>query len=109
MDKFNDYQTFTGHSARYPKDEAVNYCVLGLAGEAGEVADKWKKVIRDKVGELDQETTEALAFELGDVLWYVARCAAHLGYDLATIAQMNQDKLISRIARDVIAGSGDAR
>lgn len=109
MDKFNEYQTFTGMSARYPKDEAINYCILGLAGEAGEVADKWKKVIRDKVGELDHETTEALALELGDVLWYVARCAAHLGYDLSIIAQMNQDKLVSRIARDVIAGSGDVR
>ena len=85
------------------------YPTLGLTGEAGEVADKVKKVIRDRQGVFDQETCEAIKLELGDVLWYVAQLASELGYDLEQVAEANLQKLSSRAARGRIGGSGDQR
>ena len=85
------------------------YPTLGLCGEAGEVADKVKKVIRDDDGVFSESVRESLKLELGDVLWYVAQLASELGFDLDTIARANLEKLASRAARNVIAGSGDQR
>jgi NTP pyrophosphatase (non-canonical NTP hydrolase) len=85
------------------------YPTLGLCGEAGEVADKVKKVIRDDGGAFSDPVRESLKLELGDVLWYVAQLASELGFDLDTIARANLEKLASRVARNVIAGSGDQR
>lgn len=85
------------------------YPTLGLCGEAGEVADKVKKVIRDDNGVFSDPVRESLKLELGDVLWYVAQLASELGFDLDTIARANLEKLASRAARNVIAGSGDQR
>lgn len=85
------------------------YPALGLVGEAGEIANKLKKVIRDKSGVLSDEVRESVSDELGDVLWYVAQLATEMGTDLDTIAQRNIDKLSSRKERGVIAGSGDNR
>ena len=85
------------------------YPTLGLTGEAGEVADKVKKVIRDRGGSFDRETREAIKLELGDVLWYVAQLASELGYDLEEVAEANLQKLSSRAARGRIGGSGDQR
>jgi NTP pyrophosphatase (non-canonical NTP hydrolase) len=85
------------------------YPTLGLCGEAGEVADKVKKVIRDRGGSFDVEVIAALKLELGDVLWYVAQLASELGLELDAIATANLDKLASRAARNVISGSGDQR
>jgi NTP pyrophosphatase (non-canonical NTP hydrolase) len=82
---------------------------LGLVGEAGEVADKLKKVIRDHGGVLTDPVRDAVAKELGDVLWYLSVLAYELDYDLNTIAQDNLDKLASRQERGVISGSGDNR
>jgi NTP pyrophosphatase (non-canonical NTP hydrolase) len=82
---------------------------LGLVGEAGEVADKLKKVIRDHGGVLTDPVRDAVAKELGDVLWYLSVLAYELDYDLNTIAQGNLDKLASRQERGVISGSGDNR
>jgi NTP pyrophosphatase (non-canonical NTP hydrolase) len=84
------------------------YPALGLTGEAGEVADKIKKIIRDKRTLYALERTE-IAKEVGDVLWYVAALARDLGVDMDTMAQMNLEKLRDRAKRDVIGGSGDAR
>ena len=81
----------------------------GLTGEAGEVADKVKKVIRDRGGVFDADTREAIKLELGDVLWYVAQLASELGYDLNEVADANLQKLSSRAARGRIGGSGDQR
>jgi NTP pyrophosphatase (non-canonical NTP hydrolase) len=85
------------------------YPTLGLTGEAGEVADKVKKVIRDRGGVFDADTREAIKLELGDVLWYVAQLASELGYDLNEVADANLQKLSSRAARGRIGGSGDQR
>ena len=106
----NTYQTSALQTAIYPnKGTNFPYPALGLAGEAGEVADKLKKVIRDNDGVLTDPVRDAVAKELGDVMWYVAVLAYELDYDLETIAQNNLDKLFSRQARGVLSGSGDNR
>ncbi|MCP9928753.1 nucleoside triphosphate pyrophosphohydrolase family protein [Cyanobium sp. CH-040] len=104
------YQRRSRATARYP-DAGSNpiYPTLGLCGEAGEVADKVKKVIRDRGGEFSPEVKHALELELGDVLWYVAQLATELGLELDQVARANLDKLASRAARDVIGGEGDHR
>lgn len=88
---------------------AINYTILGLVGEAGEIANGFKKTLRDDNGIVTGEKAMALAAELGDVLWYVANLASELGYPLELIAKQNLQKLKSRAARGVIAGSGDNR
>ncbi len=83
--------------------------VLGLVGEAGEVAEKYKKIIRDKNGEVNQQDAAEIIKELGDVLWYVSALASYLDVDLQTVAQTNLDKLGSRKQRGAQHGSGDNR
>lgn len=85
------------------------YPALGLAGEAGEVAEKCKKIIRDHGGYVSVTDRDLLAKELGDVLWYVAVLAKEFGLDLDLVASMNLEKLASRKERGVIGGSGDER
>ena len=83
--------------------------VLGINGEAGEIAEKVKKIIRDKNAVVSEEDKAELAKEVGDVLWYLAVFAHHLGVPLEEIAQQNLDKLQSRKKRGVLQGSGDNR
>lgn len=83
--------------------------VLGINGEAGEVAEKVKKIIRDKNGVISQQDKEELAKEIGDVLWYLAVFAHDLGFQLDDIAGKNLEKLQSRKARGVLGGAGDNR
>ncbi|MBQ3470001.1 nucleoside triphosphate pyrophosphohydrolase family protein [Candidatus Saccharibacteria bacterium] len=83
--------------------------VLGLSGEAGEVADKFKKIIRDKGGDLSVEDKEAVVKELGDVLWYIAGISRYLDTPLSEVARKNLEKLYSRLDRNKIAGDGDNR
>ena len=107
---FQEYQSRSRQTARYPQVGANPiYPTLGLCGEAGEVADKVKKVIRDREGHFDAAVRDDLRLELGDVLWYVAQLCTELGLDLNDVAAANLDKLASRVARNVIAGSGDRR
>lgn len=105
----NEYQQAALLTAIYPAEHSVVYPVLGLTGEAGEVADKVKKTIRDFGGEFSAERRREIAMELGDVMWYAATLARDLGYTLDEVATMNIDKLASRAARGVIHGSGDNR
>jgi len=106
----NDYQTSALKTAIYPNMGAnFAYPALGLVGEAGEVADKLKKVIRDNDGVLTDTVRDAVAKEIGDVLWYVSVLAYEMDYDLNSIAQINLDKLASRQERGVLSGSGDNR
>ena len=83
--------------------------VLGLSDESGEVLGKFKKLLRDKKGELTEDDKKEIAKEIGDVLWYVASLTHLLGYTLDEVAQMNLDKLASRFERGKIGGSGDNR
>jgi NTP pyrophosphatase (non-canonical NTP hydrolase) len=108
--RISDYQELSRRTATYPgAGDNIVYPTLGLAGEAGEVAEKVKKLLRDDDGVMSDERREALAGELGDVLWYVAQVATEAGLDLEELAQGNLDKLLSRQRRGVLSGSGDSR
>ncbi|MFZ9078524.1 MAG: nucleoside triphosphate pyrophosphohydrolase family protein [Alphaproteobacteria bacterium] len=104
-----DYQTQASKTAIYNDADIIVYPALGLMSEAGEVAGKIKKVLRDNNGHFDPNQREAISHEVGDVLWYLAALCTDLGIGMETIAQRNLDKLNSRMARGVIAGSGDHR
>lgn len=104
-----DFAFYTGHTV---------YPALGLAGEAGEVADKVKKLMRDDlvdfsaddaILQMPADKARAIALELGDVLWYIANLANDIGYSLEEIAEMNLEKLRDRDDRQVLSGSGDNR
>jgi NTP pyrophosphatase (non-canonical NTP hydrolase) len=101
---FTHYQEKTGETAIYPDDQALEYLALGLNGEAGEVAEKIKKHIRD-----DKKFDEDFAKELGDVMWYLARLIDEFGGDMSEVAQANLEKLLDRQERDKLQGSGDNR
>jgi len=109
----DEYQHSARSTALYPESVRVLYPTLKLAGEAGEVAEKLGKLMRDEGylpgSELTTEQRTALAAELGDVLWYVANLAADLDLELSEVASANLAKLASRKARGVIHGSGDDR
>src|SRR4051812_31052977 len=97
---FTEYQLAADNTARYPEVgtgsiSAITYAVLGLNGEAGEVAEKLKKIIRDKDGVLEQEDVDEIIKEAGDVLWYLASLTSELGHSLESAALRNIDKLSS--------------
>jgi NTP pyrophosphatase (non-canonical NTP hydrolase) len=106
----SEYQSRSRATAVYPAaGDNLLYPTLGLCGEAGEVAEKIKKMVRDDDGVLTDERRGALAKELGDVLWYVAQIATEAGLELDAIAEANIEKLSSRQRRRVLHGSGDER
>ena len=82
---------------------------MGIVGEAGEVIEKWKKIVAYKDGVITEEDTQELKKELGDVVWYIAVMADSLGLSFEEVMQLNVDKLKSRQARNVIKGKGDNR
>jgi len=105
-----DYQRDSRATAIYPDaGENLLYPTLGLCGEAGEVAEKVKRMLRDDAGVLTDARRAALAAELGDVLWYVAQVATEAGLDLDAIAAENLVKLRSRRERSALSGEGDER
>tara|TARA_R110001606_G_scaffold80417_3_gene185569 strand:- start:6318 stop:6638 length:321 start_codon:yes stop_codon:yes gene_type:complete len=104
---FSEYQKRANATAIYAEAYKIMYPTLGLAGEAGEVADKVKKIIRDGLSLVEEK--EGIAKELGDVLWYLAAVARDIGYSLEVIAEMNIEKLESRKERGALQGSGDNR
>lgn len=103
----NDYQKEASTTALY-KDKLI-YPTLGLCGEAGEISNKVKKILRDSGGELLPEVRNDLIKELGDVLWYVSAIATDLNVDLQEVAISNIEKLKDRMSRNKISGSGDNR
>lgn len=108
---FDTYQEETKSTAIYPDSDigGLNYALLGLANEAGEVLGKWKKIIRDKQAQVNNEDRLDIADELGDVLWYLSQAATELNVDLGLIAENNLEKLSDRASRGVLGGSGDKR
>jgi NTP pyrophosphatase (non-canonical NTP hydrolase) len=107
--QFSEYQQSSRRTAKYPREAWLAYPALGLAGEAGEVAEHAKKAIRDDGGQITDERRAAMARELGDVLWYTSQLASELGLELEQIARANLEKLDSRQRRGVLSGSGDER
>ena len=108
----NEYQEFTDTTAIYPKVTAIEYCTLGLVGEAGEVANKVKKIIRDGHDwstETRLEKQKEVAKELGDCYWYLARLASELGYNSQDLLELNVAKLTARKEKGTISGDGDNR
>lgn len=124
---FTKYQLETKKTAIYPKEFGLFYTVMGLTGEAGELANKTKKILRDKIVitpdttvadiqhqikkilEADPKLKEDLKSELGDNLWYISEIANTLEASLNVIAEENIEKLNSRKQRNVLSGSGDTR
>lgn len=110
---FAVYQAAVATTAIYPgagtgSALALAYVGLGL-GEAGEIQGKIKKVLRDDGGTITDAARIAIAKELGDLLWYVARASSEIDIPLEVIAQMNLNKLSDRAERGVLGGSGDDR
>jgi NTP pyrophosphatase (non-canonical NTP hydrolase) len=110
---FKTYQERAGTTAMYPsRGKSLCYPALGLAGEAGEVAEKVKKLVRgdgDLYAQPDEALRQALAGELGDLLWYIAALCFELDLKMSDVAQANLEKLASRKKRGVIHGDGDSR
>lgn len=107
---FDEYQKAAQTTAQYPDaGRNVYYPTLGLAGEAGEVAEKIKKLMRDNNGVLTPERRDALRKELGDVLWYVAALCSELGLSMGDVAAHNVEKLRDRKERGALHGDGDNR
>jgi len=108
--EINEYQKEARKTAVYPNlGNNFIYPTLGLCGEAGEVAEKIKKIIRDENNQLTLKTKDKLKKELGDVFWYLANLATELNISLEDIAKENIKKLQSRKDRNKIHGDGDDR
>lgn len=107
--ELNAYQNEAMRTAIYPTANAIEYTALGLVSEAGEVAGKVKKMIRDNGGVLDEDTRHALVDEYADVLWYVSEGLRALDTTLEVAAQRNLNKLADRQKRGKLSGSGDVR
>ena len=106
---FGAYQAAAKLTAIYPDNIKVTYPALGLAGEAGEICNKVKKIFRDDNGVVSDERREQLRKEIGDVVWYVAALCSDLQLDLGDVVRENIDKLHSRYVRGKISGDGDER
>jgi len=109
LESLDKYQMFVRSTKAYDKEFALMYPILGLTNEAGEVAGKLKKIIRDDAGQLTPERLDDLVSELGDVLWYVTAIADDLGITIGDIFHANFIKISDRAKRGVIKGSGDNR
>ena len=104
------YQKKACETAIFPKHKAMEYLTLGLTGEAGEIANKIKKLIRD--GATEEELIEKknqIGYEIGDVLWYCAVLAQEMGMNLGHVMERNLEKLHDRKKRGKLSGSGDNR
>jgi NTP pyrophosphatase (non-canonical NTP hydrolase) len=106
---FNEYQTRTSWTAVYPPEKALEYLALGLVSEAGEVAGKAKKIIRDHGSVISPEMVEAMKAEIGDVLWYAAQLCTVLQMNMSSVANANLEKLAKRKQDGTLKGSGDNR
>jgi NTP pyrophosphatase (non-canonical NTP hydrolase) len=106
---FDDYQQAAAQTAIYPEDTRVTYPALGLAGEAGEVANKIKKIIRDDGMVVTEERRAQISKEIGGVMWYVAALCTDLELNLGDVCRENIAILNSRQERGTLQGDGDER
>jgi NTP pyrophosphatase (non-canonical NTP hydrolase) len=106
--RFDEYQE-QALKTLLPSSNNIPYVTLGITNEAGEVAGKIKKWIRDNDGDTEKLDKQAISDELGDTLWYMTMLAQLLGLSMSEIARMNIDKLASRADRGKLTGSGDNR
>lgn len=109
---FDEYEKLASRTATLDDSQRLYRLFdlgLGVAGEAGELAEKLKKAIRDDGGEITEERREALKKEIGDVLWYLSQLSNALGFPFSEAAKANIKKLEDRHARGKIGGSGDNR
>ncbi len=106
--ELNKYQKIARTTAVY-KEPKIIYPALGLAGEAGEVAEQVKKFLRDDNGIMTEERRNKIRDEVSDVLWYIANLLADLNLTMNEVAERNIEKLMDRKARGVIKGSGSNR
>lgn len=115
IDSMAAYQRATSTTAIYPgagdtsSYEGLSYVTLGLAGEAGEIANKVKKIARDQGGIITYERQHELIDELGDAYWYLSQLATQLGTTLNVVSARNLVKLADRRGRNKLQGSGDQR
>lgn len=108
----NRYQEEAGKTAIYPNRGEIDgllYCTLGLAGEAGEVANKVKKIMRDNNFVITEDIKKAIKEELGGCLWYISQTCHELGVFMGDVADDNLKILADRFRRNAIKGSGDER
>tara|TARA_R100001460_G_scaffold29156_1_gene58089 strand:+ start:52 stop:453 length:402 start_codon:yes stop_codon:yes gene_type:complete len=103
------YQQVAKTTAIYPREQAIIYPTLGLTGEAGEVANKVKKIIRDGTNKNNENLVQEISAEIGDCLWYISILADDIGVKLSDIANSNIEKLANRQKKGTIHGSGDTR
>lgn len=115
--KLDKYQDLARRTAIYPNQGAVPgliYCALGASGEAGEIANKVKKIMRDEgvahlIGQVAPERIAAIKKEIGGTLWYLANLCAEMGISLNDVARENLEILADRAARGALQGEGDDR
>ena len=103
------YQQVAKTTAIYPREQAIIYTTLGLTGEAGEVANKVKKIIRDDGFKNNEIMVQEISAEIGDCLWYISVLADDIGCKLSDIANANLEKLANRKEKGTLHGSGDTR
>ncbi len=109
---FNEYQKQASQTATFEgkqEEFKLMYLALGIAGEAGEIAEKIKKIIRNDNGVVSDEKRDSLKQEIGDVLWYLSQLARVLDIPFADAAQANIKKILDRQARGVLKSTGDTR
>ena len=110
---FDEYQLKAAESDTYEKCDfnqpGFIEKILGLSGEAGEVTDKFKKILRDKNGVISAEDKEAMVKELGDVMWYIASISRYMDVPMSEVAKKNIAKLQDRLKRGTVHGEGDNR
>lgn len=106
---FEEYQEKARKTAIYPKEVGLAYVTLGLTGEAGEIANKVKKVFRDSNGELTGEARQSIAGEICDLMWYVSALCDELNISMNMLAEVGIQKLEDRQQRGTLHGSGDNR
>jgi len=108
---FDEYQLQAQESVIRHKDPLIDKTIwaMGIAGEAGEIIEKWKKLVAYKDAKITDEVREDMSKEIGDVLWYLAAFSQSLDLSLQAVAEANLEKVLSRKKRGVIKGKGDNR